>query len=202
MSNSCIVKKDSLSSSPQPTTHVLAECSGKECSPERQRELIDCLTIEAIASKGIDDQLALDVKSLAGQLAAATDEREKSTATLFEVVNRMNAANCEYCESVWAADTASRHLAEQRDFVRDAQALVNNLTTQLAEAKASMVTYVHLKHNTDEFSVYATGYRSKNKEHRISDGTRSDAVVGGVIDATGTPPPAKDFKALQPPPPQ
>jgi len=183
---------------------VLAECSGKECSAERQRELIDCLTIEAIASKTLDDQLALDVKSLAGQLAVATDEREKSTATLFEVANRMNAANCEYCESAWAAETASRQLAEQRDVVREAQALVNNLTTQLAEAKASMAAYVHLKDDTDEFSVYATGCQTKNNNHRLADGTRM-AVVGGVahaavVDATGTPP-VKDLKELQSPPP-
>lgn len=117
---------------------MLAECSGKQCSAERQRELIDCLTMEAIASKSLDDQLALDVKSLIGQLAATTDEREKSTAILFEVANRMNSVNFEYCESVWAADTAPHQLAEQSDVVRDAQALVNNLTAQLAEAEASM----------------------------------------------------------------
>ncbi|CAI6357024.1 unnamed protein product [Macrosiphum euphorbiae] len=204
MSNSCTVKKGSSSSPKQPTTHVLAECSDKECSAERQRELIDCLTTEAIASKNLDDQLALDVKSLVGQLAAATDEREKSTAILFEVANRMNVANCEYCESVWAADTASRQLAEQRDVVRCAQALVNNLTAQLAEAKESMTAYVHLKDDTDEFSVYATGYQSNNNEHRPAVGTGS-GVVGGVnhatvVDATAKPPP-KDFMAQQPPPP-
>jgi len=165
-----------------------------ECSAERQRELIDCLTYEAIASQNLDDQLALNVRSLDSQLVAATDDRERSTAVLFEVANRMNAANCEYRQSVAAADTATRELAEQREVVRDAQALVNNLTAQLAEAKASMTAYVHLKHDSAAFSVYATGYQPKNNEHRPAVCTGS-----GAVDATGTPS-AQDFIAQQPPP--
>ncbi|CAI6355317.1 unnamed protein product [Macrosiphum euphorbiae] len=172
LNSSCNVKKGSSPKQP----NVMVPCVESECSAERQRQLIDCLTYEAIASQNLDDQLALNVRSLDGQLVAATDDRERSTAVLFEVANRMNAANCEYRQSVAAADTATRQLAEQREVVRDAQALVNNLTAQLAEAQASITALVQLKQETDEFSVYATENRPKSKELRRAGGTGSDVV--------------------------
>jgi len=158
----------------------------------RQRELIDCLTYEAIASQNLDDQLALNVRSLDSQLVAAADDRERSTALLLEVANRMNAANCEYRESAAAADTASRQLAEQREVVSEAQTLVNNIVAQLSEAKEAMTAYVQLKQDTDEFSVYAPGYWQKNNEHRRADGTGS-VVVGAFAQAAkvDVPPPNK-----------
>lgn len=155
--SSCNVKKG-----PQKQPHVMAPCSETECSAKRQQELIDCLTYEAIVSQNLDEQLALNVQSLDGQLVAATDDRERLTVLLFEMANRMNTANCEYRQSVVAADTATRQLAEQREVVRDFQALVYNLTAMLSDAKTSMATYVQQKQDTDEFSVYATGNRPKN----------------------------------------
>jgi len=108
---------------------------------------------------------------------------------------------------VVATDTASHQLAEQREVVREAQALVNNLIAQLSEAKESMAAYVQLKQDTDEFSVYATtGYQPKKNEHRRADDTGS-GVVGGVahadkVDATksSSPPPQSITKAAVKPP--
>jgi len=181
MSNSCNVKNGSSSSPKQP--HVLAPCPETEFSGDRQRKLIDCLTYEAITSQNLDDQLALNVRSLDDQLAAATNDRERSTAVLLEMANRMNAANCEYHESVVVADTASRQLAEQREVVREAQALVNNLIALLSEAKESMAAYVQLKQDSDEFSVYATGCQPKNNEHRQRADETGNGVVGSVAHA-------------------
>lgn len=140
----------------------MAPCSETECSAKRQQELIDCLRYETIASQNLDEQLALNVESLDSQLVAATDDRERLTVVLFEMANRMNTANCEYRQSVVAADTATRQLSEQREVVRDFQALVYNLTAMLSEAKASMATFVQQKRDTDEFSVYATGNQPKS----------------------------------------
>jgi hypothetical protein len=152
---------------------VLAACSGNQCF-ERQRELIDCLMYETTASQSLDEQLVLDERSLAGQLVAAVDSKERSTAKLFDLANRMDAAFCEYRESVMAAETASHALAEQRDVVHDGQAKVENLSSRLAEAKTSVAAYVQLKHDSGDFSVYANGCVLEKNEHS----TRSDGVSG------------------------
>ncbi|XP_022168856.1 uncharacterized protein LOC111032726 [Myzus persicae] len=186
------VKKGPSSSPKRP--YVLAPCLETECSAVRQRELIDCLTYEAIASQNLDDQLALNVRSLESQLIAAADDRERSTALLLEVANRMNAANCEYRESAMAADMASRQLAEQHEVVSEAQALVNNIIILLAEAKDSMTAYVQLKQDTDEFSVYAPGNRQKN--NGCADGTGSGVVRGfSHVAKVDAPPPSPPNKA-------
>lgn len=198
--NSCVVKNGSSSSSSaspppkQQPTDVLAPCSGNQCF-ERQRELIDCLTYETTASQSLDEQLALDERSLAGQLVAATDSKERSTAELFDLANRMDAAFCEYRESVMAAEAASRALAEQRDAVHEGQAKVENLSSRLAEAKTSVAAYVQLKHDSGDFSVYATGCGPRDIEHS----TRSDGVECVDAGATKTRPVPAASKTPLPP---
>lgn len=199
--NSCVAKNGSTSSSASPPpkqqpTDVLAPCSGNQCF-ERQRELIDCLTYEMTASQSLDEQLTLDERSLAGQLVAATDSKERSTAELFDLANRMDAAFCDYRESVLAAEAASRALAEQRDAVHEGQAKVENLSSRLAEAKTSVAAYVQLKHDSGDFSVYATGCGPRDVEHSTRSGG-VDCVVAGAT--TTRPVPAASKTPLPPTP--
>lgn len=196
--NSCVVKNGSTSSPPpkQQPTDVLASCSGNQCF-ERQRELVDCLTYETTAGQSLDEQLALDERSLAGQLVAATDSKERSTAELFDLANRMDAAFCEYRESAMAAEAASRALAEQRDAVHEGQARVESLSNRLAEAKTSVAAYVQLKHDSGDFSVYATGCGPRDVEHSTTRSGGVDCVVAG---ATTTRPVAAASKTTPPSP--
>lgn len=138
---------------------------------ERQRGLVECLTYEEVAAKGLHEQVATDARALSVQMCAAEEARERSTAKLFSVADRLNAAFSEYHEAVAACDAASRTLAVQRDCVREGQVCVDRIRDQLAETKARVASVQRLilsDGGNREFDVYANGCRP-DEQHRPAD---------------------------------
>lgn len=155
----------------QQPTSVFAPCSDGQCV-ERQRGLVECLIYEEVAAKGLHEQVATDARALSVQMCAAEEARERSTAQLFSVANRLNAAFGEYHEAVAACDAASRALAVQRDCVREGQICVDHIRDQLAETKARVASVQRLVQSdsaSQEFDVYATGCRPDEQQHPAAD---------------------------------
>lgn len=131
---------DSLSSLPlvqrRTTTEVIALCSESDRCVDKQLDLVGCLINEAVAARELDDQLALDARSLAVQLAAAAAAKDRTTVKLFNVTEQLNSAFHEHRIAVIAAEAAARAVARQRKFVRNARVCVDHIRGLLAEAKS------------------------------------------------------------------
>lgn len=114
-------------------------CTDDRCL-ERQRKLIECLTYEETATRSLDDQLLLDVRSLVGQLAAAEDATERSTAAMFNVAGQLDAALAEYQKAAAAVDAAVRAHADQWETVRNGRNAVDSLRGQLIDVKTEIAS--------------------------------------------------------------
>jgi len=135
---------------------------------EGQRGLIDCLTYEEIAARSLDGQLALDVRSLVGQLAAAKDATERSTVALFDVAGRLDAVLSEYQKAMAAADATARALADQRNAVQDGRRRVDRLRSELCVAKTELTASISKMKSgrNKDFGVYATGSQPGDDDQR------------------------------------
>lgn len=160
MYTSCSCARNGTSSQspkPQTQTKIMVTCTGDKCMT-RQRELVDCLKSEVIASIALEEQLALDVASLVEQLATAMKTKERSVAGWFDLANRLDAAYREYRDVLSDAEAASQELATQRDEVHDREVCVADLRARLSAAKNDAAANNRYgAQRGSEFGVYATG---------------------------------------------
>lgn len=142
----------------QMQSKMFVTCTGDKCMV-RQRELVDCLKSEVIASVALEEQLALDARSLADQLATIVKAKERSIAGWFDLANRLDEAYREYREAVSEAEAASRELATQRDAVHDRELCVADLRARLSDARneAAANNRFGAQRSSGDFGVYATG---------------------------------------------
>lgn len=145
-------------------------CSGDRCF-ERQRELVDCLTYETVAGHRLSEQLALDARSLAGQLVAAADARERSMAALFDVAGRLDAAFGVYRDAVAAADAASAALSDQHDVVRDGRLCVDHFRCRLARVRTDTAESINIG-GSGNSAVYANGCAQQQQQCSADNCTR------------------------------